>query len=553
MAIIPSRLYNAPGVSVRRAAYEMLEFGRQMRDIHLRELPIIWGATHTFQTLAANREFKISGTPRGAPKAMEYIQNARTRCYDGTLEFGLEQFEKRRAMDYAVVGKTMFKWDEQYIDYLDPVEMYFNLQERRYEDRVTHEHWSVDRVVANYPIPIGGHGYFVAPVFNAVKMGMLHWLINEHDMAAADGRKIRDIILVMGDELSTQIQEAMEDTLKLWSGADPTQVGVQIVYSKDTVVKSASDLVARLSLANIPENFNRETAIVTYVNEISNALGLAMRHFWNDERGTNRALEDVQEARQVNKGPGAFVRTEQSLFNASGCLKQFGASTKFHYIEEVDSATRKVNAEIIKMYSEALASFAKVFGGNVNGEGLLAWLISEDILPADIDLITDIGTIAQSGTEPVPGEGTTIERSNQPTIGITSQNGSENKKSFDEIDYGEITIDSNGRIVDRRSKVFRIENVIATQLVKAKSMADRIAEDIKEPSFSEALMASRQKNFDLFCENRAGMMRTKDSDLKRMVGEIPSSFEEMKTQDHHAVYEIIKRNKLVEAKEKVVA
>lgn len=514
-------VFFAPGFRNRNYVTQMLHFGQQIRDTHLWNFPILPGAASIYQELASNREWKVVGGPRNIARAVEYLNNAQTRTYSGYVEYGFEQFERRRSMDHICMGRTMFTWDEDKpIRYLDPYDMNFFIDKREWINHYTGERFPEDKVVVNHPIPLGSGGNFVAPIAPVIPSAMLAWLIREHDQAAADGRKIRDITIVLGKELSEQIATAVDTTLNLWAGATPSSNGVPVVFAENTPEGlSASDLVTRLGLANIPENFVREQFAFQYVNEIGANLGLALRHFWNAEEATNRALEEVQEARQQQKGPASYVRTEQRLLNMSGSLRQFGSETRFAFIEEVDTQTRETNAKVLKLYAEGLQIFATVFNATVNGDALLAWLQSEDILPSDLDLITKIDTIKPDSL-PVPTGETKIQESDSVTT----------RKALDDIpDYEEVAMDMNGNIIERRHRIINFSKIL---------QFTRPIEQKEASSFSSALKKARINNCKRFDELYE-KLPWQDEDQKLLAQSIYERKDNLTDDDHRKIKALI--------------
>lgn len=529
------RLLRAPGVSVSRATYDMLYFGQQMRDQNIWQYPIIGGALQTFQTLASNREFKVIGTPRGAPKALEYINNARSRLYDGTVDYGFEQFLKRLALDDRCIGKTMWHWDKEYITYLDPPEMRFDIMDQKYTEIRTGDEYPVKEIVVNYAVPIGGAGYFISPLMSLMPMATFMWLVSQHNQASVDGRKVREIFVTIDSELAEQMKQGFEDIVSMWSGAtDPTSNQIMITYIEDTNITDATKLVARVGLSQLPENYDPAAAEATYVNEIGNTTGMSIKEFYQNEdaNGGNRSLEEVQMIRQGAKGPAAFVRSHERRMNACGCLKQFGKNTRIAFYEDVDAVSREVNAKVIELYSRALLQFATVFGGTVNGDGLLQWLISENILPADIDLIT-VGTAETTvGSDPatVPGKGNTIATTvpNQPVVSKSTD--------LSPLKYDEIALDRNGRVVERRVKMFKIEKWIKGEMEKEhkKSMTDNF---LLDDSFKASLVEGQKNNYQ--------KIKAIPGTPPEFIKSLDEDFDKVTIEQHQKIFEYLREKGLI--------
>lgn len=472
MENMPTRIFNAPGLSLfssRNAAAQMVNLGRQLRDDFLWQYPLLPGAVTIYQQMAASREWRMTGSAQGVARGVEWINEAQTYTQDGLIHYGLEQFLKRRVLDYLAIGRTLYHWKEdEPLLYLDPAYTTYYMDERRWEDNFTGVRYPVSEVVSDHPIPIGSVGGFMSPLLYITPTAQLAWLVREHDRAAADGRKIRDITLVMGEKLAEQVADAIGDAAALWSGADVTKNGVPVVWAESSSGNiDASKMITTFGLANIPANFNRSDFQFEYVNEIGSALGLALRHFWNSEKATNRALEEVQEARQQQKGPSVFVRTEQRLINNSRCLEQFGRNVRFSFVEEVDVQSRQANAEVMKLYAEGLQIFATVFNAEVNGEAFLAWLQGDGILPSDLDLLADIGRIS-SDEQQTPVGDIAENRSDSETIRPATKTPDEKS-----IDYDEVTVDQFGKIIERRAKVISFEKVLESAILSQNRSEDR--------------------------------------------------------------------------------
>jgi hypothetical protein len=483
----------APGFHSRQYVYEMLRFGRAIRDEHLWQFPLLPAAVYTYQQMASGREFKVSGPESGVARAIEWLNNAQTLTYEGIIERGFEQFEKRRVLDYLCIGRNMFQWSKgNPLRYTDPSDMQFILHEQRWQNMYTGERVPVEDIVLHHPLPIGSSGFFVAPLAPVIPTAMLAWLIREHDKSAVDGRKIRDITIVAGEKLAEQLKNAVADVVASWAGFDPTKNNIPIIHAELIPGIKMGDMVAKLGISNIPEGLNRSDFQFEYVNETAASLGISLRHFWNSEKATNRALEEVQEARQQQKGPSAFVRTEQRLINASGCLTQFGRNVRMGFIEEVDVQSRESNARILKLYAEGLEKFAAVFGGQVNGDALLGWLQSEDILPPDLDLVTDLGTMVNPDQLPtVTSDGKIVQNGSEtrPTR-IESK-----EKALEDVpDYDEVTVDSSGKILEKRAKVISFEKILTNKLMKNELFVESVANATEPVNFEIALKVAREQN-----------------------------------------------------------
>jgi len=491
----------------------MLSVGGKLRD-KLFEYPIIPGAMWVYQQLVSSREWVISGHPRTLPRAVEFIQKAQAiNTNTGFVEYGFENVLKRMALDFIAVGRITLavsgSKSNYHLEYLDPVRLSFDRSYNknsgikgvysnpvkpndtvwRYVEGVT---FKAKDVVVSHSMPIGD-SQFIAPFTYLLPVANLAWLIQQHDTAALDGRKIRDILLVGNASIENAIRDAINTQIALWSGANPEEVGIPVIQVNNLSGGPISNNVSRLGISEIPEAFNRTDFIFYYVNQIASVFGLALRHFWNDERTTNKALEVVQEQRQQQKGPAYFVRSMQRLINSSGFLDTFthvGKVPKFGFIEEVDTNSLLERAEVMKSNSEALEKLVSVFGAYIDPEDYFAWMQSVGVFPYELKLSKtkrsvdavnpdSFNTIGQDGvrvgsSEPlISTSPSSISNSSSNTVAgrlDSDFNPADNFKK--ELDYDEITMDSNGHIVDRRRKVFSIHDVIRPLIAKELELPD---------------------------------------------------------------------------------
>lgn len=495
-------LIRAPGIYGYTHVSQALDFGRQIRDELIHRYPLFPEAVDIFVQMASTREWIISGPPRQVPRAVDAINNAKTITFDGYVEYGFEQFLKRTSRDYICVGRHSYLWEEGGdLTYIDPCFIDFDISKQKWYDTEIGTQYNRDDVIVSHPKPIGRSGAFLSPLFSVIPTAMLAWLIREHDSAAIDGRKIRDIIVTIGQELANQMATAVEETIDLWAGkVDSASLKIPIVYVEEDEVKDVRSAVTRIGISEIPDGFDREGFQFAYVNEIASATGLPLRRIWNSEKATNRALEEVQEQRQQLTGPPVFIRTLQRLLNGrNGIGTRYGRKTRFGFVEEVDTQSRSVNAEVLRKYAEGLKIFAEVFNGQVNGKALLAWLQSEHILPEDLDLISDIGIMQSSDTVPTPDNGN-IQTSSENNPSPVLQNGSE--KSFsvswtDEniqtfLDYGEMAMNGDGRVIERRNRVFSFQKVLEKALELDPEFMQSPAFDSTSLDIEDALIEARE-------------------------------------------------------------
>ncbi len=510
---ILSPIIRAPGFS-RISIYSALNYGQAIRDQYVWEFPILPGALYTYQQMASGRELKVSGFAKGVSRTIEWLQAAETKTYDGTTYVGFEDFLKRRVLDYLCVGRTALAAPaDGPLEYLDPCRLSFDLHNRTWRDLLYNRTFAEQDVVINHPIPVGSSGAFMSPLAFLIPTAMLAWLVREHDKAAVDGRKLREVIIVQGKELADNLADAIEQMIQLYSGADVTKAGVPVVYVDGAQDGSGGklpvqDLIGRIGISEIPDKFDRAGFQFEYVNEIAAALGISLRHFWNSEKATNRALEEVQEARQASKGPSSYVRTEQSILNRPHLLKRFGSNIRMAFIEEVDVQSRIANAGVLKSYAESAAIINTLAPGMINLDALFGWLQGDDILPSDVEILNpnwkdspqakaQTQTMETTGKIGTPGQNGEVQRGMNQQPGTMVQKDL-NYADFDEIQYGEISMDMNGRIIERRNKPFTVEKMLADELRRDPVYMKQVAESETVLDFDDIVKQARIKNFDTF-------------------------------------------------------
>lgn len=493
---------NGPLSPVPRA---QLQIGERLRDHSLWQFPILPGAIQAYIDLAATREWTVSGSPRSVARTVEWINNAESiNTYTGLVDYGYDAYLRRKALDYLSIGMMTMGLSEDLdatmpaLEYIDPVRLSFQrerdvlqngfVQPVKPEEKVWTYNGSrrikAKNLIHHYPNPLGANG-FIAPIMYLLPTATLAWLIRESDTAAIDGRKIRDILLVADPKVHDAIEDGILTSLALWQGNPEEDVGFPVITLNGLGNNKVSDLYAWLNISRIPETLNREEFTFAYVNEIAAALGLALRHFWNNERTTNRALEIVQEQRQQQKGPSTFVRTEQRLMNRSGFLnlKQFGGARtapRFAFIEETDMSSMKDRATALKDIATAAGMIQDKLGMYIKPESMVAWLQMEDMLPNEIELI-DIELAAQrtESDAVAPKEGEVIGQSDPDTTSQPTQEQPMDGESLEKsLDYGEVVMAGSGRIVAQRHKIFSIAKYLEPEVKEvAKTFEIAIAEE----------------------------------------------------------------------------
>jgi phosphatidylglycerophosphatase A len=494
----------------------LLKMGQLLRDAKLWEFPILPGAVSVFQQLAAGREWTVSGKPRAVSRTVEWINDAQVvDRTTGMVTYGFENFLQRRVLDYLTIGRTAFAVQKvgrkpPVLEYIDPTYLKFN-RDRAYINKPVTDNevvWQYDErdfkakeIFIHHPLPIGT-SLFISPIAPIIPTATLAWLIREHHMAAVDGRKIRDLIFVANPVLKDAIETAISQVAALWAGEDVSKIGLPIVEMNVPSGAKVSDLFAMLGIARMPESFKEEDFIFMYVNEIAGNLSLALRHFWNSERTTNKALEEVQERRGQMKGPNTFTRTEQRLMNRRGVLDYVGSGegskVRFGFVEETDASARLDNASILEKTTRALGAVAKVFGASISPDAYLAWMQALGVLPNDLELIQSTGDNNAVVTSDDSGTGnpqdTTAESDPQPTaFPDPSQKILADSRYW--IDYDEVTMDSSGKTVDRRVKTFTVSKMIAAQMIQKQI---ETPPETAEDAFERGVSAMNQANQTLF-------------------------------------------------------
>lgn len=496
-----SPLLHAPGwKSARQNQRQVIEIGRQFRDEDYPRYPLLPEAIGVAQQLASSREWRIITTKansRGAGRAIDYINNAVTlNYYDGRVELGFPQFLRRRYLDYVTIGRTLAYWDVgKPLEYLDPAWCHFYLSPNREWHYFNDQKYPESQVYVHHPVPKGGHGYFSSPLAPIIPTAMLAWLIREHDLASADGRKIRDIVAVGSKQAAKDMAQVVEEMMAIWDKPVTDSNQIPVLYVDTYGQMPVKDMFHRLGLANIPEGFDRERFDFYYANQISAGLGLALRHFWSKDEFTNRSLEEINEQRQAVKGPNIFIRTEQEMVNRSGMLKQFGPNLRFEFIEEVDVATRKARAEVLLSFSEAVKNLLEIGDPNFTMRTALAWGRHEGIMPPDLENLQ--------------------EQVIRESEGLKSQ----------ELDYGEVAYNQDGLVVDQRNKVFQITDLIKSEIEAEKESAPKVIDIVGE---------SRRFNADKFLEKSEG-----DSNVFGIADKVRNSYEGLTNEEHYAIFNYV--------------
>lgn len=482
----------APGLDYA-TSFQSSDQARQFRDKHLWDYPILPGAVIAYLDMAANREWTITGEKRAAQRAVEWLR--RTKIYDfrtGITTNSFTEFVQRRALDYITLGKTAMyvpRESSEFLEYIDP--SYLSRQNvnigrpARKSDRIwkyadNREFMSTD---ISFLTAIGvGATRYIAPLTNVIPLARVAWLLREHDTTSLDGRKIRDVFFVSNPSMREGLSMAIQTQAALYNGADVNVTGIPVVELNNPSGTPIKDQIHTMGLSQIPVAFNRAEFIDYFVNTIAGALGISLRHFWNNEKTTNRALEEVQEARQQQKGPSAFVRRDQDVYNNSGVFDRFGppGSVRFSYIEETDTSSRLVDAQVLKEVATALEKIRGVFGVGITLGSYLSWMQSLRLLPNDIELAEDV-TFPQATVEEVAVDGVA---SNFPKPETAERIVSKSLPNYDEV-----VVDSSGNIIEARRKVFSVAKLIEQEdRQKAEDAVRYVDEQLSQDAMNQLVL-----------------------------------------------------------------
>lgn len=494
----------APGFRPEQSTNRrIIQYGRQLRDEDAFKYPMMQPAIQVYQQMAASREWRVIGTKtnaRGIGRAIDYLNNAVTVNYfQGFNEVGFEQFLKRLVMDYLCIGRTIIQWKENSpLQYIDPAHCFYVPQEKEWSYFSGAVKYPQSEIIVHHPFPLGGYGHFTSPLMSIIPTAMLAYLIRAHDIAEADGSKVRDIYVLASKEMVRDFEQAITDSINSYNGYDPTSNSVAVVSVETLGQVAVRDTVHRIGLANIPDNFDRKQFNYHYTNELANALGLALRQIWSGEEGTNRALEEVQEHRQTIKGPNVFLRSVERQINNSGMLRQFGPNVRFEVIEEVDVSTRQLRADILLKFAQSMKILKEIAGDELSFDELQAYGVAEGVLLSNIQTI----------------ETQEVFESDKPN------------NTTKTLGYDDVAYDMNGNKIETRSKVFHITNAIQDEM-----QYDPPA------TFENLVLESRLYNRDVFMEKSLA-----DAEVFELRNKCYNRYDELTDDEHMLIYNYITGN-----------
>lgn len=357
----------------------LVRYGADIRDRQLHRYSILPGAIQTFISIATSREWQVLGTPRTASRTLDMLHGSSFRDADGIIHYGFEELISRMCMDWLCIGRAAFRstpnipserlvgWSP--FEYIDVAELRIMTDQNQsfwqYKDpfdRSDLRKIDQEELFFMDNIRIGAGGGTLGTVAWLIPVAHLDWLLREHDSMQLDGRKIRDVLVVM-DGMKDEIQEAVTISMALSSGEDPSKWGVPVIeVNPGGYDGPMSDYFARIGLSDLPREFSREEFETRYAREISSTLGLPIGQFWHDPRGTNRSLEQVTQERSTLKGPAYFIRSFERLVNNSpvtGTRMENRSILQFQ--EETDNSSLLQSAQALESYAKAISALKTAF------------------------------------------------------------------------------------------------------------------------------------------------------------------------------------------------
>jgi hypothetical protein len=542
--------------TVYQSPTKALAEGRELRDKNFVKYPLLPEATFIYQQIVSGREWALGGKPNHVFKGLDFLNGARSKnLVTGFIEYGFEAFEKRRVIDHLLVGRTAFAIDKQdgadRLTYMDPTKLMMEVRRKNKNKRGSvlpvrpgekvwvydNKRYRAEDIQINHPLPIGSD-LFVSPVSWLIPYCNLAWLINEHNSSALDGRRILDILMVSSGNLKTALTTALERLQQLYSGADVAEIGIPVVEITNMSGTPIQDLFAMVGLSNVPDSLNQDKFWFFYANLIAGTINVALRHFWNDERNTNRALEETQEARQQQKGPASFIRSEQRMLNESGYIKRAaGGDVRFGFIEESDLTSLKTKAEVLKAYGEAALSFQQVFGASLTLPSFMAWMKRIGAMPLDIELDENAemqedngegtGETAVSSSGQLLEEGETGAKGEDPVVAMEKRI----EQMERDMQKGSIVVNQDGQIIGKRLNLFAMPSL--QDLIESKEIVQKETEKMQEEITQKKALEYIEKGEETEVAKEVEMVL--DYQLTQLVGEQLSLLQHKDVKDSEKV------------------
>lgn len=456
-----------------------IQLGHKLRDDIFIQYPMIPNGVFTYQQIVSSREWALGGEPDAVFTALDFLNNIQSKNLEtGFVEYGFESFLKRRVVDYLTIGRTAFglgkKGAQLFMQYIDPI---YLTMDRKGEKRTRSGYirpisprermwvydgrrYAAEDIIVHHPMPLGAN-LFVSPLSWLIPSANLAWLLRSHNTAALDGRKIRDILLVGSPSVGDSIKQALITLAKLYAGADVSEVGIPVVEINNNLAGTpVKDLFAMVGISNVPESLDQSEFLEIFANDVASTMGIAVRHIWNPPDSGNRSVEEIQATREQEKGPSAYIRSEQRLINQSGFLNSISDSdVRFGFIEESDLVALKTKAEVLKAYGEAALSFKLVFGQSLTLPSFMTWMKRIGAMPLDLELDESAAEeiAVDSDSNPIV-EGSTGVAGDEPVVAMEKN-----------LDDGQVVVNQDGYIIGKRVKLFllpRISSMVSEKFAK---------------------------------------------------------------------------------------
>ena len=524
---------SAPGVATLQGlrmsptgTAPVMLIGQRLRDDWWQKFPVLPAMVSSFSQIATSREWTVTGRPRVANRALERLNNAVYVDYNGQIYQGWSAFTGRRIVDWLMLGVNgmIIPNDSAPIQYVDPIEV--THQPDRERPRVLtsksipewrdfyyqEKYWSNKQMFFNYYLPYGFSGAVMAPLIPAIPMARLLYLVQQHDMASVDGRKIKDIFMVPDDNVASALTNALQSYEAMLSGSfDPEKHGIPIVAMNKrggfSEGEKVEDAIALLGISKVPDDVDRDTLWDTAAIEFSSLAGMQVTEWWHIKSGANnRSTERVNQERGRTKGPNYYCRQDQRFLNNAGILGR----AHFAYVEEVDIQAQKDRAEVMLRLSEAVKNLQEAAGMVISPRALIRWLQYLGVFPTDDYLIDEIMVLNEDPVKPAdmvdrPIEELLAEQERRDREQIAeremedaelaaekqrllveaqqSQSTPQEQEAqrsimrlVEEIDYarsiqqrpipeyGEITVDQNGNVLEYRRAVYPVSKMIELEV-----------------------------------------------------------------------------------------
>lgn len=389
--------------------------GKMLRDSWWQKFPLLPALVSSFMQIATSREWTVTGEPRRAARAVERLNTTVYVDTYGQLYEGWSAFAARRVIDWLMLGVNGMIVPNKVspVQYIDPLEVQFIPQENRprvltgkgipkWEDYYYQEdYWDNTQIFFNHYMPYGSLGAIMAPLVPVIPLARLLYLVQQHDQASVDGRRIKDIFVVADDNIRDALEQALHDYIAMYSGEDPEKHGIPMVALNKrggfAEGEKVEDHIGLLGISNIPESLDREYLYDYAAIEFSALTGMQVTEWYHIKSGaTNRATERVNQERGRTKGPNYFCRQDQRFINNSKILNR----THFAYVEEVDIQAQKDKAEVMLRLSEAIKNLNDSVGVALSPRSLVRWLQHLGVFPTDDYLIDDIMQLTEDPTKP---------------------------------------------------------------------------------------------------------------------------------------------------------